>query len=61
MDFTFGSLWPFGDLEVTPEESSKQFGDTAFRQWIRGLWDYPAKGLVIDHLNRQLLSAMPPG
>ncbi|MDD3870773.1 MAG: glycosyl hydrolase [Bacteroidales bacterium] len=53
MDFTFGSLWPFGDLEVTPEESSKQFGDTAFRQWIRGLWDYPAKGLVIDHLNRQ--------
>jgi hypothetical protein len=53
VDFTFGSLWPFGDLQVKPEESTKEFGDTGFRQWIRASWDYPKKGLVINHLNKK--------
>jgi len=53
VDFTFGSLWPFGDLEVTPEESTQKFGDPEFRQVISGTWDYPKNGLVIDHLNKK--------
>ena len=53
VDFTFGSLWPFGDLEVKPEESTQSFNDASFRQWITASWDYPKKGLVIDHLNRR--------
>jgi hypothetical protein len=52
VDFTFGSLWPFGDLQVKPGESTRVFGDTAFRQWITASWDYPKKGLVIDHLSK---------
>lgn len=53
VDFTFGSLWPFGDLDVKPDESTRIFGQPGFRQWIRASWDYPKKGLVLDHLNRQ--------
>ncbi len=52
VDFTFGSLWPFGDLQVKPELSTQSFGNPEFRQWISGSWDYPEKGLVLDHLNK---------
>lgn len=53
VDFTFGSLWPFGDLQVPPELSTRVFGEPEFRQWIRASWDYPEQGLVLDHLNRE--------
>lgn len=53
VDFTFGSLWPFGDLQVKPEESTQSFNNPDFRQWISASWDYPRKGLVLDHLNKQ--------
>ncbi|MDD4646471.1 MAG: glycosyl hydrolase, partial [Bacteroidales bacterium] len=52
VDFTFGSFWPFGDLQVTPGESTKSFNNPDFRQWINGTWDYPKQALVIDHLNK---------
>lgn len=52
VDFTFGSLWPFGDGQVKPEESTQSFNNPDFRQWITVAWDYPKKGLVIDHLNK---------
>jgi hypothetical protein len=53
VDFTFGSLWPFGDLQVKPEESTQSFNHPGFRQWITASWDYPRQGLVLDHLNKQ--------
>jgi hypothetical protein len=53
VDFTFGSLWPFGDLQVKPEESTQSFNNPDFRQWISGSWDYPKTGLVLDHLNKK--------
>ena len=53
VDFTFGSLWPFGDLKVKPEESTQSFNNPGFRQWITASWDYPKQGLVLDHLNKQ--------
>ncbi len=52
VDFTFGSLWPFGDLEVKPQESTQSFNNPDFRQWITASWDYPRQGLVLDHLNK---------
>lgn len=51
-DFTFGSLWPFGDTRVPREDATRSMTDTAWRQEITASWDYPKKGLVIDHLNR---------
>lgn len=50
-DFTFGTLWPFGDSRVSREDATRQFGDTSWRQDIRASWEYPRKGLVVDHLN----------
>ena len=51
-DFTFGSLWPFGDTRVPREEATRCLNDTAWRQEITASWDYPKKGYVIDHLDR---------
>jgi hypothetical protein len=50
-DFTFGSLWPFGDTQVPRDEATMNMKDTSWRQDITRTWEYPAKGYVIDHLN----------
>jgi len=50
-DFTFGSLWPFGDTKVPVNEATMNLIDPAWRQEIAASWDYPLKGYVIDHLN----------
>jgi hypothetical protein len=55
-DFTFGSLWPFGDTKVPPEEATMNMTDLKWRQEITASWDYPRKGLVIDHLSQEAFS-----
>jgi len=52
-DFTFGSLWPFGDTKVPFNEATMNLTDPDWRQEITASWDYPRKGYVIDHLNRK--------
>jgi hypothetical protein len=52
MDFTFGSAWPFGDNLVPPEDAAKVYGNPRFKQEVIISWEYPANGLVIDHLNK---------
>ena len=51
-DFTFGSLWPFGDTKVPFKEAAMNLTDPKWRQEITASWDYPKKGYVLDHLNR---------
>ena len=55
-DFTFGSLWPFGDTKVTFNEATMNMTDPKWRQEITASWDYPKKGFVLDHLNRKAFS-----
>jgi len=50
-DFTFGTLWPFGDSKVPFDEATMRFGNNNWRQEITASWEYPQKGYVIDHLN----------
>ena len=50
-DFTFGSLWPFGDTQVPSGEAAMNMIDPSWRQEITASWDYPKKGYVIDHLD----------
>ena len=52
-DFTFGSLWPFGDTKVPFEEATRNMVNPAWRQEIAASWDYPKKGYVLDHLSKQ--------
>lgn len=52
-DFTFGSLWPFGDTKVPVNEATMNLTDPDWRQEIAASWDYPLKGYVIDHLNSE--------
>lgn len=54
-DFTFGSAWPFGDTRVPREDAVMVYGDPSFQQKNIISWEYPAEGLVIDHLNRRAL------
>ena len=55
-DFTFGSLWPFGDIKVPFNEATMNMKDPAWRQEISVSWDYPKKGYVLDHLNKKAFS-----
>ena len=50
-DFTFGTLWPFGDSKVPFDEATMNMIDEKWRQDITASWEYPKKGFVIDHLN----------
>ncbi len=51
-DFTFGSLWPFGDTKVPFGEGTKYLNDTLWRKKVRASWEFPRKGYVIDHLSK---------
>jgi hypothetical protein len=50
-DFTFGTLWPFGDIFVPKDDASRIWGDDEWRQKITASWDYPKQGYVINHLD----------
>lgn len=49
-DYTFGSLWPFGDTHVPRDEATRNTIDTAWRQEMTASWEYPKTGYIIDHL-----------
>ena len=52
-DLTYGTLWPFGDSEVTFKQATQKFGDTNWRQKITRSWQHPKSGYVIDHLTQK--------
>ncbi len=52
-DFTFGSLWPFGDMGVPIEEATLNYNDPNKRDRVKASWEYPQKGYVVDHLNKK--------
>jgi hypothetical protein len=55
-DFTFGTMWPFGDTQVPPEDGARVHGGIPMeRTPLRLSWEYPSVGRVIDHLNRGAL------
>ncbi|MBN1447956.1 MAG: hypothetical protein JXA28_08490 [Bacteroidetes bacterium] len=51
-DFTFGTLWPFGDSHVPPEDGALTYGDSIAPARMRLTWEHPVRGRVIDHLSR---------
>jgi len=55
-DFTFGTLWPFGDSQVTAEDGTIHYPDTLSQKSMRLTWEHPAKGRIINHLDKEALA-----
>jgi hypothetical protein len=51
-DFTFGTLWPFGDQSVPRGEATVCLYDSTHTDSMKYLWGHPKPGLVIDHLSK---------
>jgi len=51
LDFTFGTLWPFGGSFVPSRDASRTYGDTATAQFLRLSWEHPVRGRVLNHLD----------
>ncbi|MBN2537039.1 hypothetical protein JXB37_02040 [candidate division WOR-3 bacterium] len=49
-DFTFGTLWPFGDSRVSRRDSSRTFNGPSLQR-LRRTWEAPREGRVLDHLS----------
>ncbi|MBL0174039.1 MAG: hypothetical protein IPP94_02035 [Ignavibacteria bacterium] len=52
-DFTFGTLWPFGDSRVPPEDATVFYGDSTARAAMRLTWEHPVRGRVLNHLDHR--------
>lgn len=53
-DFTFGSCRPFGGTCVGPGDASQTFAGPS-RSLLRGSWEEPAWGRVLNHLSAEAL------
>ncbi len=51
-DFTYGTLWPFGDSRVPPGDATTFYGDTTTSGSMRLTWEHPQRGRVVNHLDR---------
>ncbi len=51
-DITFGTLWPFGDSRVPPEDGALVFSDSTAPKRMRLTWEHPLRGRVVNHLDR---------
>lgn len=49
-DMTMGTLWPFGDSQVSFDQATQQYGNER-RQTISKSWEHPQMGYVVDHLD----------
>ena len=54
-DFTFGTLWPFGGSFVENKYSVKKFGEALCQQRQEKSWEYPVKGYVLNHMDKDAL------
>jgi len=52
-DFTFGTLWPFGDKDTPMKFRTKKFGDQKYYQTETRGWILPDTLYILDHLNKK--------
>lgn len=53
IDFTFGTIWPFGATDTPLDFRTKKFGDPSFSQTEYRGWSLPDSIYVIDHLDKE--------
>ncbi|MCU0722728.1 MAG: hypothetical protein MUC63_03800, partial [Planctomycetes bacterium] len=54
LDFTFGTLWPFGGTIVEERDASQTF-DGPLKRRLRISWEAPLAGPILNHLDRGAL------
>ena len=54
-DFTFGTLWPFGDSYIPPGEGQLHYGDTTAPLRRRITWEHPKKFRTLNHMDKGAL------
>ncbi|MBE0644328.1 MAG: hypothetical protein IH600_09640 [Bacteroidetes bacterium] len=54
-DITFGTLWPFGDSMVPPEDGALVYTDSIAPTRMRLTWEHPVRGRVLNHLDHEAL------
>jgi hypothetical protein len=54
LDFTFGTLWPFGGSIVEERDASQTF-DGPLQRRLRISWEAPVAGPILNHLDRNAL------
>ena len=53
-DFTYGTLWPFSDLNLPDGDQSRNYFDSGRIAERQFTWDFPKRARVINHLNKDV-------
>ncbi|MBR4755430.1 MAG: hypothetical protein IK076_00650 [Bacteroidales bacterium] len=52
-DFTYGSLWPFSDVNLPPGDGTRNYFDSVEVARRPYTWDHPAEARILNHLDRE--------
>jgi len=52
-DYTYGTLWPFNDLNMPDEDGSKSYFDTVSPMNRNLIWDHPKRARILNHLDKE--------
>ena len=52
-DFTFGTLWPFSDVDLPYGDQTRNYFDTIETARRGYTWDYPREARILNHLDRE--------
>ena len=51
-DYTYGSLWPFSDVNLPPGDQTRTYFDTIEVARRPFTWDHPKEARILNHLDR---------
>ncbi len=53
-DFTFGTMWPFADVDLPDGDQTRNFFDSVEIARRPLVWDHPREARIINHLNKDV-------
>lgn len=52
-DFTYGSLWPFNDVDLPTGDGTRNYFDSVEVARRGYTWDHPREGRILNHLDKE--------
>lgn len=52
-DYTYGTLWPFSDVDLPSGDGTRTYFDTLRVARRRRTWDHPREARILNHLDRE--------